>query len=354
MQSFDPLKLASQPPGNDEEGESFDWRGVIATARTKLWLLILLPVIGAGTGWAYLQKTPSVYEARATLEVEDKQKVVKFEDVSTGTLQSHEAMNTVSATITSRSLLEFVAERDRLYERPQLLPASVKEKTPQAAAAVMGGMVRAVVRKDTRLLDIFATSQDPRLARDVAEAVAAGVIRYGIEQRARAAGFATEFLVQEADRLKKKLESSEQALQKYRDDNNAISLEDNQNLVVDQLKDMNSQFSTASSSRVQLETDFTAIDAMKESSPESLLQLRSVSSLPAVQTVTQAIAAKESEFAILKQRYKHKHPKFISLNAEIENLKKQLISTLADSKKLLQATYEASKVNEEKFRTALS
>lgn len=348
------LKIPAGSHNPEEEGDSFDWRGVLATARTKLWLLILLPVIGGAIGWAYLQKTPSVYEARATLEVENKQKVVKFEDVTTGSLHSQEAMNTVSATITSRSLLEFVAERDRLYERPELLPAGTKDRTPARAAGVLGGMVRAVVRKETRLMDIFVRSENPRLARDVAEAVAAGVIRYGIEQKARAAGFATEFLMQEAERLKKKLESSEQALQKYRDDNNAISLEDNQNLVVDQLKDMNTQFSSASSSRVQLETDFAAIDAMKDLSPESLLQLKSVATLPAVQGVSQRIAAKESEFIILKQRYKQKHPKYIAMATEIENLQKQLRSTLADSKKLLQATYEAAKVNEEKFRSALS
>lgn len=354
MQPSESFNLTANPSGQDGEEGHFDWRGVLATARTKLWLLILLPVIGGGAGWAYLQKTPNTYEARATLEFEEKQNVVKFDDVSAGSLESREAMNTVSATITSRSMLEFVAERDRLYERPGLLAPGTKEKTPQAAAARMAGMVKAVVRKDTRLLDIFVTSEDPRIAKDVAESVAAGVIRYGIEQKARAAGFATEFLVQEADRLKKKLESSELALQKYRDDNNAISLEDNQNLVVDQLKDMSTQFSSASTARVQLETDFATIDAMKDASPETLLQLKSVASLPAVLAVTQAMAAKESEFSILKQRYKHKHPKYTAMEAEVNNLRDQLKLTLADSKKLLQATYEASKVNEEKFRTALS
>lgn len=354
MQSPDSLKLQNNNQFAEDEEESFDWRGILATARTKIWLLVLLPILGGGAGWAYLQRTPDVFEAKATLEVENKQKVVDFEDVTTGTLQSIDAMNTVSATITSRSLLEFVATRDKLYERPELIPTSVKDRSPQKAAAALSGMVRAVVRPNTRLLDIFVRCQDAQLARDVAESVATGLIRYGLEQKAKASSFANEFLVQEADRLKAKLEASETALQQYRNDNNAISLEDNQNLVVDQLKDMNEQFSAATSARVQLETDFAAIDAMKDETPESLLQLKSVASLPAVASITQAIALKESEFATLKQRYKQKHPKYLSAESEIENLKKQLRSTLAESKKLLEATYMAAKVNEEKFRVALT
>ena len=50
---------------------------------------------------------------------------------------------------------------------------------------------------------------------------------------------ATDYLRQEADRLKAKLQDAEQAVQTFREGHNAVSLEDKQNIIVEKLKDLN-------------------------------------------------------------------------------------------------------------------
>ena len=50
---------------------------------------------------------------------------------------------------------------------------------------------------------------------------------------------ANDFLRDEADKLKAKLEQSDEKLQRYKEEHNAVSLRDDQNITVEKLKDLN-------------------------------------------------------------------------------------------------------------------
>ncbi len=346
------LDPETEPPSSD--ATSLDWMGLLVAVRKHFWLLLLLPGLGAVASWAHTRRLIPVYEARATLEIEERERVVKMDEVSTANLENISTLNTLSATITSLAFMEYVAKTKKWEQKPGFLDGTAPEqRTPRAAAVRVLGSVRAVPRLGTRLLDIHVRQQDPLFARDLAEDIADGVIRYKLEQRMRSSNSATEFLQQEVERIKIALEKSETELQAYRDEHQAISLEEGQNLVIAQLNSANSQFTEAARQRVQLETDIAAIAAMKDESPEALLQVQSVSNLPAVAAVNQAIAAKEAEFAALKLRYKHKHPKYLACVAELDSLRERLHTTLLESRRLLEAGYEASKANELKFRDSL-
>ena len=99
-----------------------------------------------------------------------------------------------------------------------------------------GNRVQTKVRRLTRLIDVTAEDSDPKRAQMIAEAVVTEFLKYSREQNASLSRAANEFLNQEADRLKSKLNEAEQKLQKHRMENDTVSLEDKQNIVVDKLR----------------------------------------------------------------------------------------------------------------------
>ncbi len=154
-------------------------------------------------------------------------------------------------------------------------------------------------------------------------------------------------------RLKTKLEASEMALQHYREENKAVSLGDNQNLVVAKLNDLNSKMSAATAERVQLETDVAALKSLS-GDPSSALTLRSVANNPIVEALTQAIAQKKSEIAVIKNRYKAGHPRYIALQTELASLEQQFAKAIPDVRTQLESTYEVAKTNEQRYHDALA
>jgi len=344
-----PNKFNSQ-----QKEDPFDYKGLLLRIRRWLWLIIVCALAGLAGGWIYLKKATPLYQATATLLTDEKKKVVKVEEVTQDGAQGrNEAINTLVASISSHSMLEFVVENEHLHMKPGLIPGySGPAPSVARAAGYLGSILKASPRKDTRLVDLTISHPDPIIARDLATALAQGVIKFSVSRKIGATQTASLFLVQESERLKKKLQDSESALQKYRSDNDAVSLEDNQNLVVPEMKSTSEKLTAATAQRSQIEADLEAIKALSGNTNE-LLQLRSIASHPTVATTTGVIAAKEAEFEVLKQRYKPKHPKYISAKSELANLKDRLDQVLANAEGLLQNSYQSAKKSEELLQNNL-
>lgn len=350
----DSLSSASEIALEDDIDGEFDWRAVMIAARERLWLLIVLPVLGAVIGWAYMKRTPPVYQSRATLEIDDKQQIVKVDDVADTNLRVTNTMNTLVATVQSKALLQTIADNNDFHELPGFLGAAHKSRpaTKDDVVHTLRGSLKAAIRNNTWLVDISATHTDPKAAELIAQAAVNGMILFGANQKSRLALEANNFLVKEEERLRKALEEAENELQDYREKHDALSLEKDQNLVVAKLNDINGKLNAATAQRVQLETDFSALDS-SSNDMESLLALPSVSGHPVVSEITKAIASKKAELAVMKNRYTPVHPKYIALETEIANLGDQRKKALPEVATQLRAALEATRTNEAKYKEAL-
>ncbi|MBM4255351.1 MAG: hypothetical protein FJ147_05575 [Deltaproteobacteria bacterium] len=105
----------------------------------------------------------------------------------------------------------------------------------------------------TRLTKIAFSSPDPRLAAQVANAHANAYIRQGVELRTQADEQVSRFLEEKLGDLKERIEQSESALNAYRREQQIISLDDKENIVVNRLVDLNKILTEAEADRVALE-----------------------------------------------------------------------------------------------------
>ena len=158
------------------------------------------------------------------------------------------------------------------------------------------------------------------------------------EQKLDLSETANNYLRDEADRLKAKLQAAEQAVQKFREDHNAVSLEDKQNIIVEKLKELNQKVTQAKSERLKLEADVAAIKQGKAKTPEQLLMLPSIASLPVVSGLHQELADRASKF---------------KADSQLDGLRQSLTETLINASKMVIKSYEAAKDTEGKLTVAL-
>src|SRR5438876_5891264 len=213
--------------------------------------------------------------------------------------------------------------------------------------------VVAKLRRETRLIDITVNHRSPVMAEKIAQLLVQEFVRWNFEAQRDAAEVARRFLLDEGTRLRAKLEQSEQALQSYKEQNEAVSLEDRQNITVEKLKELNLRVTTAKAERLKLESDYAETTSGNYRSPDELLNVPAIASTPAVADLRKSISEKEAHLATLKERYKSGHPKFIEAASELENLRMALERAILKARDVLGSSYHAAALTERKLDEAL-
>jgi capsular exopolysaccharide synthesis family protein len=191
------------------------------------------------------------------------------------------------------------------------------------------------------------------MARDLASSVVREFLKENFSQRLAVSKVATEFLKEEADKLKKKLEESELKLQRYKEQNRAVSLEDRQNITVERLREVSTKVTEANSQRLRLEADIEQVRKVGPQNTDELLRIRSVAELPQVATARAQLGEANTELDALQERYGHKHPKLIAALKRIESLRATLAINAAKAGEILQRQYDAAVQTESKLAGAL-
>ena len=171
-------------------------------------------------------------------------------------------INTVVDLLRSYPFAQRVAARLKLDQDPRFLSAagiSAKDASPDRVAASLNGMSSAVFRTQTRLIDLYLTTPDPNLSVKLANAFADEYIRYVFERRTEASKSATQFLLEEADRLRKRMRVSEEAMQSFRERERAASIENMLSTAQSQLTDINATQASLEQKIFQIDSDLAII-----------------------------------------------------------------------------------------------
>ncbi len=316
----------------------------------RFWWMIPLILGGALAGtWAWLQRQQPVFSSRAVIEVaQNEQRVVKMDSVKTDNPAGLDYVNTAVEAVLGSNVMLKAAEAVGIKQ------AMVQQGLNETGiVGVMRSKVSSRWRKNTRLIDVVATDTDPVMAKDLAMAVVKAYLRETQERRTRVSADASDFLVQEAERQREKLAESQKKVSDYLASNNqALSLEEQQKKVTTRMGELGKDFNETSSQLLQLEADLANVKKAPANDNAKLLELESISRQPAVLDTRTRLAAKEAEFSALKLRYKLKHPRYISLNSEVEELKNNLAQALKESVSALGSRVESLTEKKQKLDAA--
>ncbi|HXD72799.1 MAG TPA: polysaccharide biosynthesis tyrosine autokinase [Vicinamibacterales bacterium] len=223
----------------------------------------------------------------------------------------------------------------RREEAPQEAPKI--DETPDESALVSAFIGRVSVDpvRGSRLVDISFDSVDPKFAADAANALMQEYVDQNLQSKQAATENMLEWLTKELSNQQAKVEDSERALAEYRDKQNAMSLDDKQNIVGARLNQLNDAATKAKMERVQKETAYTQIKPLLAAgSAVSADQVPITSQTPQMTQLRAKVTELQQQKVQLSQKYGDKHPSMIAINAQISETQSQL--TLETQKALLQ------------------
>lgn len=241
------------------------------------------------------------------------------------------AINELSVTtrleqMRSPELADRVVDSLTPEERAQITAAYAEDRTVQNPDAMEKGIVRSAIsferKPETMLIAIEAVHRDPKAAALLANRFADQAIQYAFDRNSANADASLTFLRKQAEDMRKKAEDAERQLQQYRQHYNLVSLEANQNIIVDNLKSLNASATAARVARVSIEAQLDQVQEILKRGGDPA-QLASIKGFESLADVTSRLADLQAKRSVMAERYGRRHPAMVENEKSIEALVKE-------------------------------
>jgi succinoglycan biosynthesis transport protein ExoP len=389
-----------------ESQRGFSLRAFWHSLLERIWIVALCLLAGLFVALGYLSRTPKTYQSHAVLEVDFQEPTIAATEdnpmrMRSMFLASQESLRTIEQNLTNRQMLARVIRSEGLADdggaallgssitsdssknappppkssaartQPDVVQGMTFTPMEEALAGALSGMVKANIRRGTRLIDLFVTNKDPVMAQRLAEAVGREYIRNSIERRSTFSQESLRYLVEEEERLKVNLQKSESAVAEFKAKTpDALQLgggttatgaqagsgsgagNSRGGIVEDKLQELNSKLTAAKSDRLRLEGELKQIEQAGDNM-DSLLAIPSISAAVQVNEARRSVTTIEADIATLALRYKEKHPKMMGARASLKEAKDSLRRVVVNQPAILRNAIDQAKTTEANLQQAL-
>ena len=177
--------------------------------------------------------------------------------------------------------------------------------------------------RNSRLVNVEYLSTRPDVAATVVNTLAKQYIEQNLEYKFLSTKEASDWLGKQLADQRKKLEESEQALQRYREQGDAVALEDRQNIVVQRLADLNSAVTRARTMRIEKEALYQQLSTL-QGDRRSLDTFPAILSNTFIQQLKSQLADLQRQQVQMAERLGEKHPDMIKVASEIQSTQVRL------------------------------
>ncbi|TLD68439.1 polysaccharide biosynthesis tyrosine autokinase [Phragmitibacter flavus] len=334
---------------------AFTYSDIFHVLRDKAWLIVLCLLVAAFIVAAMLVRSVPLYQSRVVVQVEQSETKVldSVQEVNPQDLRMNDLLATIMENLKNRDLLLRVVRRAELGKDMTFPEVRDYIMTEPELVDALESEIDITIRKGTRLIEVSVEDQVPERAQKIAGMLIEESIGQNIESRANAGTLANEFLAAESKRLAKALADSELALQNYKDERQAVSLEEKQNIVTEKLRDLNVRLTQSKTDRIRLENDREQVKTAGNDLYK-LLSIPSIANQRAVAELRSQISLAESEMANLSQRYRPKHPRFIQMQDRLKDLQRSQLENIALAAEGMENAYNSALATEQKVAQGLA
>jgi capsular exopolysaccharide synthesis family protein len=224
----------NQQPFNDQEGEAtaepINLRHYWHVVLERRWLVITAFVSVFVLCLIYLFKAVPVYQATVRLQIDrESESVLNLKDAFTLDGREQDYLQTQYKNLGGRTLITSV------YDLLNLKQDERYNKRLDPIRRLMDDIMIAPIRL-SRLVDIKVEHTDARKAALIANTLATNFMQRNLDHKLGKMTNALAFLKQEADTLERKVEEADIEVQRYREQKNMVSLEADQNIIVQGLR----------------------------------------------------------------------------------------------------------------------
>lgn len=178
--------------------------------------------------------------------------------------------------------------------------------------------------RGSRLVDVSFVSADPDFAARAINVLAEEYVQQNLEFRLQNSDKTLEWLTQEVAKQQQIVQASERMLAEYRENQNALSLEDRQNIIVARLNQVNDAAARARTARIQREAVYNQV--INAADPGNV---SAVAASGFVQQLKARIVELERDRVRLADRYLPQHPEMQKINLQLTDAQRQLQAEIA-------------------------
>ena len=222
----------------------------------------------------------------------------------------------------------------------------------KAIDAFLARLTIAPVR-NSRLVDVKYQLPDPVLATAIVNAFAKNYIEQNLEYKFMASKEASDWLGARLTEERKSVESAEAKLQQYREQNDAISLSDRENITVQKLADLNAALTRAKTDRIAKEAMYQQLQA-SQSDPSKLDTFPAILTNAFIQQQKAELADLQRQYAQMSEKLGDKHPDIIKIKSALQVSQTKINGEIAKVVQSVRSEYQAALAQENSLQAALN
>ncbi len=361
FESPEPVGPGAAASAEQEIHLSEYWAVVVKHRRIIGFCVALALVIGAMVS---LLSRPT-YKATTTLDIEkDKGSPMDISSAPQAYLSyDPEFLPTQTRLMKSREVAERVVERLNLAQNPELNPpksgffgskSNVKNNGSDLVSKIalsLQKQIDVVPIRGTNLVELSYVAPNPKLAADVANAIADSYIDWNLESKFEVVGQASQFLAAQIEQLKSEIDTKERQLQAYGRSKDIVSTDTQGNVTGQRLESLNKDYADAVADRVAKEARYHEVETARPETIADTLSNGFVSQLRNDQ------AKLEREYAEKLNLFKPEWPAMQQLKAQIDkghqHLESVIQETVAKARDVARNDYMTAMRREESLKGVL-
>jgi len=220
----------------------------------------------------------------------------------------------------------------------------------QTRAALTNGLHRYLTVQlvpKTEIMEIHFRSRDPKLAADIANAVASTYIERNFQTKYQATRQTSDWLTKQLEDVRKNAEIAQEKVISYQQKTGLYGTDESHNIVIDRLELLNKALSEAEGDRIVKEAKYRIAmtenpDLIANIAPESLLG-----------ALYKQRAESRSEYAQLAAKYGASYPRVIQLQSQLHELDSSIAEEITKVSETLRAEYRAALRSEQMLQASL-
>jgi len=313
--------------------------------RERVWYLIVAFFIIFSGSILYTFNKTKVYTAVAMVQLlRDDPSAMASAEMEMNQIRGAEDLNTQISVLSSGAIVLGVERRLQDDERERFMAPyadALSFTGPLTPTQMLAQNRKILPQRGTLMIGVGYNHPDPVMAARVANLFADEFINYNLTLNIDGSMKAVEDLRIRADQQKERVEELELKMAEYREDNNSVSLESQENIAATQLSSLNTIKIENKHLYDNLETRINLIESFRRAG-RNLSELPFIAEQGQVSQLLSQISAIKIGISSSSKRYREKHPVMIEQQQTLQESEVELAAAVKDSvDKLSSALVEA-------------
>ena len=364
--------LSPAKPSTSEARTELPISRYLKVVRKRIWVIGAVMALGVTAVVFYTLSRPKVYEATAMVEIDPAPPQVfgrDFQEVITlgsqSSWQNEEYYNTQIEIVGGYQLAQQTVITNKLWENPKLMTGVdtsglTRDELIKAASDIFAPMLHVTRNQDSRIVNIHVRHTDPDLAIELANKHVETFLAYTRSLKTEGSSQVAGFLAAELDTAQAQLKKTEEALLKFKKENDILSmtLEDKESILAKDIGRLSDAKTEARVKRMELDA---LRDRMKQAAGEQVLKspifglagtLTSNGTL--VGLLKDQYFREKQTLAELEKQLGPKHPSYVAEKTKVDEILAAIKNEADLSMRELDEKYQTLDANEKVFSKELN